>query len=258
MHARDWCALEDRLSREHDRNILLVGNDYFTNAWAAYCARHNRLWLTYPYVNDVVDVNTCPGGRSLTDLETLPRDCLFLTSTESLLPTPSEGFGKAEWTAGAYTLWTPKGDDWAVIVALTNPIKMATPLGTFFWMGGSESTDLTVLTARAGILELKGKFSPGPSLPETSERTVEIQAEDHFVGRFVVGPSTKGLPVPVSAGVTRIKLRVLEAATVAQLPNGDKRPLLLGIRSLSASLLRDPELRRSDGGHEETAEDRVH
>jgi hypothetical protein len=43
------------------------------------------------------------------------------------------------------------------------------------------------------------------------------------------------LGVPVRAGVNHLRLRVLEAPA-AELPNGDKRPLMLAIGGLSVSL----------------------
>jgi hypothetical protein len=242
---RDTQALEEHLGKERGRNLLMAELNtagelrYLRDTWATYWARQNQVWLTNRHITASHPIDTIDGVDALTDLRALPPDCLFLTRTDSIFLRPAEGFRRhhVEWTAGVHTLWAPRSNDWAVITSVKMPLGTPDPLGSVLWLGGNDRAEVVVLTARDGTLQLKGSFIPGPSLPETGQRTLEVETEEtECLQRFVVNQGMHALSVPVRAGVNRLRLRVVETPTVAEFPDGDKRPLMLAIGSLSVSL----------------------
>jgi hypothetical protein len=250
--AEDSRDLEVRLGQESGRNILVaelngVGElRYLLDDWSLYFGRHNRIWLTNLHMTAPLPlgtpVETIEGIDALTDLRALPADCLFLTRSDSIFLRPAEGFAghHVEWTAGVHTLWAPQGQDWAVIASVRMPLVGPDPRGSVLWLGGMEQAEVVVLAGRDGTVQLQGDCHLGPSLPERSERTVEVANQEmEFLKRFVVNQGKQALSVPVRKGVNRITLRVLDTPSVSQLVNGDKRPLMLAIRSLSVSLAHD-------------------
>ncbi len=110
--------------------------------------------------------------------------------------------------------------------------KIVTPFGlgklgdqTFFWMGGKEETEIWITSPKNGKVVMTGFFRralvfraiPGAafSCPLRTPRKTMVLPKDGWCR----------ITVPVSAGPNRITLRALDEPTLAQLPNGDTRPL---------------------------------
>lgn len=104
-----------------------------------------------------------------------------------------------------------------------------------FWMGGGESI-LTIASKKAGIVTITADLTPGPSLPETPARRLQIKdAFESFTLELSHNnweSQTITFQVTVQPGLNEIKLIPLDAATVTETPNGDKRPLLIGTKNL--------------------------
>jgi len=99
----------------------------------------------------------------------------------------------------------------------------------FLWLGG-RATTIWVGASMAEIVVLAGNWQPGPSLPEKIDRTLEvINDEDGTASTFIIQPTTMGVTLQLRRGLNQFTLRVLEQPTCTSLPNGDARPLLLGL-----------------------------
>jgi hypothetical protein len=62
-------------------------------------------------------------------------------------------------------------------------------------------------------------------------RRLRVSTDAGFVRDFDVTAGDNSLPVPVKAGRTVISLLGLDAVTRPVQPNGDSRPMLVGIRA---------------------------
>ena len=106
----------------------------------------------------------------------------------------------------------------------------------FFWIGGP-ATVVRVATAGAGEIDLAADVIGGPSraagAPPPRLR-VSVPAVG-LVREVTVAGGAWTLRVPVAAGATAISLEALDAPTVVQQTNGDRRPLLIGVSNLRAS-----------------------
>jgi hypothetical protein len=235
--------LTDYLERLQGRDIAYHQTDgvtstgFYLNSWIAYHARHNRLWLANPFFNDGDDLSAIPDLRPITDLNTLPPDVLFLTRRGTVFLQPQGGFGaqRTLWQNRSYVLWSARTADLAMIANVTNPYDLEPRDGTFFWMGGGV-TAVDVLATRTGTVRVSARFIPGPSLPGTSTRTLHVHGDAGPDQDVAVGDGPDGFSVPVRAGVNHILLQVIEQPTLACLPNGDRRSLLLGLRDLAVAL----------------------
>jgi hypothetical protein len=118
-----------------------------------------------------------------------------------------------------------------ILSAIRNPNGLERTAGgsSFIWMGGQATTIWVASSAETTVL-LSGNWQLGPSLPERNDRTLEvINDEDGVSSISVVEPGTTGVTLRLRRGVNRFTFRVLEKPTRSSLPNGDTRPLLLGL-----------------------------
>ena len=84
----------------------------------------------------------------------------------------------------------------------------------------------------------------GPSLPERFDRRMIIYSHAKKVQEVIVTSQTQAIRIPVQKGVNEIKMEIMDKPAIIKLPNGDTRPLLLGIHGLKIGL----EKRYSGGG----------
>jgi len=117
------------------------------------------------------------------------------------------------------------------LAAAENPNGLErTPEGTpFLWLGGRTTTIwVAAPTDRTAILA--GNWQLGPSLPEKSDRTLEVTNSDHgTASRVKIQRTSAGVSLQLRRGLNRFTLRVLDQPSLSSLPNGDTRPLLLGL-----------------------------
>ena len=117
------------------------------------------------------------------------------------------------------------------LVAVYNPngLERTAEGKPFFWMGG-QATTLWIGAPAQGTAVLSGDWEPGPSLPEKQERTFEVlNGEDGVVEVQTVTAPTMGVTLRLHRGVNFFTFRIREQPTRSLLPNGDRRPLLLGL-----------------------------
>jgi hypothetical protein len=126
--------------------------------------------------------------------------------------------------------------------ALVNPNKQASitdvanPNGVEDWGSwlGTAPMTISILARQPQSVELEFEAEPGPSRPESPERTLIVMDNGKEVARTrVTARQRVRLPVSIGAGVTELVLRCVEEPSVSLLPNGDARTLLVAIRALS-------------------------
>jgi hypothetical protein len=101
------------------------------------------------------------------------------------------------------------------------------------WLG-PEPARIAYVAAAPGLGTLLLELRPGPSIPRSARRTLEIlDGRDSPVGQFTVtGPGRVCLPLALEPGRHAFGLRAADPPTRAVLPNGDRRPLVVGLRDL--------------------------
>jgi len=103
----------------------------------------------------------------------------------------------------------------------------------FFWMGG-EPTQILLATSHSGIIKLTLETILGPSLPDISERHLRVRLPDGSVIYRTVLPGKISLEIPTeSSRINMLSIKILDSPTVQILPNGDRRPLLMGIKNIT-------------------------
>jgi hypothetical protein len=102
----------------------------------------------------------------------------------------------------------------------------------FFWMGAGD-TVIHVLATGGGSVRLTAKLLPGPSLPGSDVRHIEVEAGAGFDQRVVAqGETSLDLLIPVPPGGSDLRLRSLDTPSLPKLSNGDTRPLLVRVEDL--------------------------
>jgi hypothetical protein len=105
----------------------------------------------------------------------------------------------------------------------------------FFWMGQGD-TVLDVRARRRGTLRLTATFECGPSGPDTPARQVLVATDGGFTRVLTIPPGRGSIRVPVRWGRTTVILRPLDPPVHRHLPDGDQRPLLVGVWDLRLHL----------------------
>jgi hypothetical protein len=117
------------------------------------------------------------------------------------------------------------------LMFITNPNDLETVEGKpFFWMGG-EATILHVKSPFTGNIQISFDAMPGPSYPKSAERHLRITS-GNWNTMLIVQSGTVTLEAPVQIGENEITFEVIEKPTLPVMPNGDNRPLMLGVLDL--------------------------
>jgi hypothetical protein len=243
LYDPDVQQIAKHLEKMRGANILICqkGGDFLsnlTNAWLAYAARNNRVWLVNPWINDH-SVERTPAA-DIADCSTLPEELFVLTGKDCLgQPSPSWNMTPV-WSNRSFQLWKSNGLRAVWVQEIVNPLGVEKVDGKpFFWIG-QQPVVLTAQATRSGLLVLGGEFRPGPSLPSVNVRQLRVSTDRGFEQTVLVGGGAQTIEVPVAAGATQIMLSVLDTPTVLMQPNGDTRALLLGIRALKVELKEGP------------------
>jgi hypothetical protein len=231
--------LQEQLEALQGRNLFFyevdeTRNTGFVNAWLAYFARHNQLWLGNSHLNGI-DLASSSKIHSIIDLKTIPTDIIILSRTDQPMAalTPKH---TVLWSNGLYQLWQPANDAQIIPLTLKNQNGVTSVDGqSFFWMGQDDTT-LDIITSASGMLRLMATFRLGPSLPDREERTIFVLTDAGYQNRITLMNGDGSISLPVAAGHTTVTLRPLDQPTIKTLPNGDARPLILGVQGLTAVL----------------------
>jgi hypothetical protein len=131
----------------------------------------------------------------------------------------------------AITVFKNENDTYLSLLHIGNPNELEIlDDDPFFWMG-DRMTTLDVKSSFTGNIRILFEARPGPSYPESTKRNLRITAGS-WSNLAVVRPGPIILEVPVQTGENEITLQVIEKPTVTILPNGDTRPLMLGVLNL--------------------------
>jgi hypothetical protein len=150
-------------------------------------------------------------------------------------PPPAGVLVRADALYGAPTLFqTPEFalvdlDGTAAVEAIDTP-NGPEVWGT--WLGSRPIT-ISVVARRALAVTLSFEAAPGPSRPETVRRTLRLQAGSREIGeKQIDGPDRVAFRFVTAGGREVLTLSTPDAPTVAVLPNGDRRALLVSVRDL--------------------------
>jgi len=104
----------------------------------------------------------------------------------------------------------------------------------FIWVG-DRPTILMISVPREGTYLLTArKFIPGPSIPDCPVRTIQV-LDSHGKRAVEVDKKTSFLELRLKQGLNKVEMVCLDAPKITLQPNGDKRPLLLGIQGYGIS-----------------------
>jgi hypothetical protein len=98
-----------------------------------------------------------------------------------------------------------------------------------FWIG-KDKTMITVISSAAAHVEFSANFIPGPSLPEKPSRELRITSNNGTSSNiYTVVNEKKGFTFQVNRGENLMSIEAIDQPTLAQLPNGETRILLIGL-----------------------------
>jgi hypothetical protein len=139
------------------------------------------------------------------------------------------------WRRGPYVLWIrDKMQSVAFVSTIQHPNGLDYEVGggLAIWLGGvAAKVEIWSDTAVEAFLSIY--LSPGPSLPETTMRTI-IASQGKWSKSFKMSnPSIFQLPINLISGISQVNISVKEIPSVALLPNGDPRPLMVRLSAPS-------------------------
>lgn len=109
----------------------------------------------------------------------------------------------------------------------------------FFWLGNGE-TEIELFSRKSGIAHFAAEAYPGPSLPQSHTRRLNLSIDRQVQKLTIEGPQeTFSFAVPVRAGKNVIRILSLDKPLVLTQPNGDTRPLLLMFKNLHIAMVTD-------------------
>jgi hypothetical protein len=199
-----------------NKPVSLRVNSDFEQVWAAYYLRDVRLeipqprgYFAMPHITPVLARGRGTGGEP-------PKYRLI-----------RGGSSEAIWSNGAYSLIADSGAD---VVRVSNPNGLEQVDGdSFLWLGNTPAV-FTLRAPRPGPYLLKARqFLPGPSLPGKPERTLTVETAAG-TRTWVFGANAAGIPMELEEGVNTVKVTCIDRPTIDRQPNGDTRPLLLGLQ----------------------------
>jgi hypothetical protein len=125
----------------------------------------------------------------------------------------------------------------AIIEQIDNPNGLEHVGGEpFLWIGGRRPTRIVVRTDEDGELLLSGRFSFGPSRSNGAVRRLAVALNGGPPRIVTIAPGQQAIPIFVRRGPTELELTAVDAPQVATLPNGDTRPLIVGVSGLTVLL----------------------
>lgn len=217
-----------RLANLRGQVILIVCSDSFMNAWLAYFARYNRVWVAYSRISDAstANIQTFDDLPDTFYLLLSAKDGQFIDHSIPLI-----------WSVEPYSLLQVSDRNWVTLLDIKNLNGIEEWGGEYGLWLGSGDTEISFLSNKTGTAIVTADFTPGPSLPETRERSVAIVINQNYSTSITLSKNgAQSFVIPIVAGLNRLVMRPLDQATVRELSNGDARPLLLGMRGLQIHL----------------------
>jgi len=208
--------------------LLVAVDEWLANQWAVYFLREQPTYLVAyrMYMADGV-----PEMRRAR-VPPLEEVAWVLTDAGGDAWRTEDGDWRLVWSGGPYRLWSVTPGRWLMLTDTRNPNGTEAVDGQPFFWAGQGKTLWQALAGGPGELTLSARFRPGPSLPETPVRHVRVGTEDGRSWEWTTEGGPGSITVPVRAGPTTVSLQALDRPTVSAFPNGDRRPLLLGVEGL--------------------------
>jgi hypothetical protein len=242
--APDFLALQEQLERLSGQDLFLwyaddsICGSHVAHGWLAYSARHNRLWLGNPLVNDYFLEEEADSRRSL-DLTELPKELIVLTGQGCPLRPTDLPAARLLWGNRSYQLWRTSGLRLAVLGGVADAHGLnGTGVPSRFWMSGSAT--LTLWTNVAGRVVLSADVTLGPSLPPNALRRMRIDNPARgYCGTVTLTGGPVEVEVPVAVGLNKVVLTPLDTPWLGGVPAGTP-PALFLIAGLRARLRPEP------------------
>jgi hypothetical protein len=103
---------------------------------------------------------------------------------------------------------------------------------TGFWIN-NEKTIMNIISSENAQVVFSADFIPGPSIPETAQRSLEINFPEMDSTQVIaIDENVKLLLFTVKRGENIITFSDIDIPTLKALPNGDPRVLLLGLQNI--------------------------
>jgi hypothetical protein len=233
--ANETREIQGLLQSTHDKEILIsywddFYNGAYLNAWLAYFARNNRVFLTNPRLVGI----TVPDINMLR-LNTKDLQIGSLIITSGRFPCDGEVVGKGAKLVlknDMFQVHRISGSTWAFIDQFLNPngIEKNSSGERFMWIG-DEAASIVLYSGNENIVSFQFHLYPGLSLPEGTPRTLEISNSESNV-QVIVRQELReqNIDIPIHPGRNEIIFRVLERPT--QWLDNDPRTLLVNISNL--------------------------
>jgi hypothetical protein len=226
----DFRSLRDIKGLLGDRAVLVAVDEWVAHEWAVYYLRDQPIHLAnyrcYLEAECLAPTMSRARRPALEEIEAI------LTDSNSEGWRGGAGWRLA-WAGGPYQLWKVEAGQWALLTDVRNANGLERVNDQpFFWMGPGQ-TDIEVVAGSAGEVTLSARCMAGPSVTGTKERRLEIRSNGCTLCGLTVRDETPlTLTIPVPAGKSTITLLALDRPTLAMLPNGDRRTLVLGVAGL--------------------------
>jgi hypothetical protein len=222
--------------------LVVMVDEWLANIWAVYYLRDAQIDLrTYRML--MAQVHVIPymeRARRVPVGETT----YILTDNRSYGTFDGIQRWEMVWSGGPYRLWKPSSGEWAVVTDITNANGIEQVDGEqFFWLGNGDTT-LRTLVGKRGVLSIGATFWPGGSVPNSDSRALLVTTDTGYQQQVILKYGDGVITLPVEAGGNKIILRPLDQATVTKHPNGDTRPLVLGIKGMTLSVSEAPRVLR--------------
>jgi hypothetical protein len=134
------------------------------------------------------------------------------------------------WQSDVLTLWDTGQQGWAVLVSATNPSALEMAPGPWLWLGG-DPLRITLTASKPAWVALAAEFVPGPSVPETPQRRVQVSCSNGFTRMVTIAPGPQAIDMPVAEGQNVCSWTTLDRPTLLVQPNGDTRPLIVALKA---------------------------
>jgi hypothetical protein len=219
---RALAALRDAARREPRRVVLVAPEDPGSHVlpWVFHVLRDTTHVLYHSVHADAY----APGGRAL------PPD----VRVDSVLTASDRAWVQSRLrprfrTAG-FSLLATEDDLVVEHVANANGVE-----AWGAWVG-PEPLTLVVSSPTARRVTLTADLSAGPSIPGSDARTLTVRLDAREVGRLpFTGPTCARFEFPVEAGYHLVALAAPDRPTLPVLPNGDTRPLVVGLHAVDVA-----------------------
>jgi hypothetical protein len=236
FHVPDRQELSRRLETLHDSNLLLASTDTVANnllnAWACYFARHNRVWVANPQINDI-EPKRVPEAAPTLFPANWPSRLLVLTGPVLGINTaPPAPRAALIWSNASYQIWETGNEPWFVPLQLVNPNGIEQEAGRpMFWVGQIPA-GLDVMSACHGQLTLQASLRRGPGRPDMGLRQLEVRTNHGYRTVLTTWAGEQVIRVPIPSGQTTIFLAARNRRIVPSQRGGNNKDRLVGFQDL--------------------------